>query len=107
MKYVKHVEHQHMHEQYYSEMEMSSSPLLDKYQTLLRQMMSLLCACRQKMVDYDMKIEASILKEVNQITYESPRYKTLTAYESLLVINTYLIDYLAYIQLLVFNGQIF
>ena len=98
MKYVKYVEHQYMHEQYYSEIEMSTSSLLDKYQTLLRQMMSLLCICRQKMIEKDLKMEASVINEVNNITYETPINKMLMAYESLVVINTYLNDFLAHNQ---------
>ena len=107
MKYVKYVEHQYMYEQYYSEMQMTTSPLLDKYQTLLHRMTSLLCACRQKMAQYDITIEESMLNEINAITYQLPLYKTLYVYESLVVINTYLGDFLANMQLLLFNGQVF
>jgi len=106
MKYVKYVEHQYMHEQYYSEIEMSTSSLLDKYQTLLRQMMSLLCICRQKMIEKDLKMEASVINEVNNITYETPINKMLMAYESLVVINTYLNDFLAHNQQFISRKQI-
>jgi hypothetical protein len=107
MKYVKYVEHQYMYEQYYSEMQMSTSPLLDKYETLLNHMMSLLCACRQKMAEYDLTVEVSTINEVNGISYQVPVDKTWAVYECLVVINTYVNDFLTHMQLLVFNGQIF
>ena len=108
MTYIKHVEHLSMYEDYYSEMEMSASILAAKYKTLLRHMMSLLCACKQKMEEHAMALEEwTTMVEVNKITYQIPVYKTWAIYESLLVINTYLNDFLTHIQLRVFNGQVF
>ena len=105
MKYVKYVEHEYMYEQYYSEMEMSSSLLLEKYEALIDHMMSLLCACREKMAEHDMKMTEAMVEEVNKITYQIAVNKTWAIYESLLVINTYLSDFLAHMQFLVFAGE--
>jgi hypothetical protein len=107
MTYVKYMEHLYMYEDYYAAIQPSNSNLLGKYKILLNRMMTLLCAYRNKMVELGIEIDQEMIIKANRILYKSPTSKTVAEYEALMICNTYREDYLAFMELLVFNSGLF